>query len=152
MKRLFLVVLLVGLMSSVALGVKRRPSYQPDNLWSSQYTVSLDRTNSVEIEGNNYTCLFTTQTGQIIPAFIEGYRQVHGRVKDHKRQEGIQQFGSRPRIISTAIYCSVRLDTPRDLSRFVLIGPDGYRVEVDLDVFWGGDHKSQRQYGMTFYL
>jgi hypothetical protein len=109
--------------------------------------------NIINIPHGQFTFFFTTTDNRLIPAQVDGLQYGSDRHNNNwQPTPGLK----RTMEINTHIvfYVSTKFNTYCDLDKLIVIGDTGYRMEIDLDVFWGGHHKfgPRESYAMCMYL
>jgi hypothetical protein len=139
----------------------------PAKLWEnskircieSPFIAATTEDNNLSVVEGKYTFTFITEDGKKLPAYIEGHQR--GKVLEGepvegekvKQPEGLTKKGKSPQT-DTAVYVAIQFKEPAVLKTLLIEGPNNYKVEVDLNKFWGTPHtfKAGEKYGIGWYL
>lgn len=109
--------------------------------------------NTLDVLNEKYTFTFVTDDGKKLPAYIEGYQREKSN-SNFCESKGFKKTGHSPKSETIAVYVAVQFKEAVTLKSMVIEGPNNYKVEIDLDEFWGTKHsfKANEKYGMGWYL
>lgn len=107
-----------------------------------------------------FTAEATTVDGEVIPMYIEGItREGDGgrpieRLSEPQPIEGWKPTGSWGWSENVTVFVSVKFEDDVELQSFVFRNELGYRREIELDKFFGTDHKFKagEEYGVGIPL
>jgi len=154
--------ILVILLALIA-GVAAASYVQPTPIWESNNIRGIEGAPFVPVKEqtntyHDFKYVFITSEGEEIPAWIEGSQ--HDSLDNDLCEgnwgetRGITRSGTPWKGEYVMVYVAVEFTEACELKKAVITGPKDYRIEIDLDKFWGTPHKFKKgeKYGFGFYL